>query len=264
MFGFYDKYFLLFGLKVSYYGVLIAVGMALGVFVACRLARRRGLKSEDVLLVACYVIPLAIIGARLYYVAFSGQTFTFWQIFEIWKGGMAVYGGIIGGVVGVGLYCLIHKKNFFAIADIAVAGLALGQGIGRIGCYLSECCYGIEVTNPSLQWFPLSTQINGTWHLSTFFYESFCDLILFVVLYIMASKRVRTRGVVMSVYLMGYGTIRCIIEGFRGDSLYFLGMRVSQLLSGIIIAIGVGFLIFFLVRAHRQLPMSDKTADKKE
>ena len=178
MFGFYDSHFLFFGLEISYYGLLIAVGMAVGVFIACKIAKKRGLKGDDIIILALYVLPLSILGARTYFVIFSEQTYTFWQFFEIWKGGMAIYGGVIGGALGVGLYCLIHKKNFLSVADIAVAPLLFGQGLGRIGCYFSDCCYGIEVTNPAAQWFPLCTQINGVWHLSTFFYESFLDLIL--------------------------------------------------------------------------------------
>ena len=252
MFGFYDKYFLFFGLHITYYGFLIAFGMGIGVFIACKIAKKRGLKSEDILILACYVLPLAIIGARLYYVIFSGQSYSFWEIFAVWKGGMAIYGGVIGGALGVGLYCLIHKKNFFDIADIAVAPLLFGQGIGRIGCYFSDCCYGIEITNPSMQWFPLCTQIDGAWHLSTFFFESFCDLVLCGLFLWLICKKVRTRGVMMSLYFICYGTVRCVIETFRGDSLMLGSVKVSQLLSGLLVLIGVAFLVTFLVIKHKK------------
>ena len=124
--------FSIFGLEIKFYGILIAIGMVLGVFVACKLAKYRKLRSDDIIVLALYVLPLAIVGARLYYVAFSEHSYTFWEVFQIWNGGMAIYGGVIGGAVGVVLYCLIHKKNFFDIADIAVVALILGQGIGRI------------------------------------------------------------------------------------------------------------------------------------
>ncbi|MBE7073733.1 MAG: prolipoprotein diacylglyceryl transferase [Clostridiales bacterium] len=252
MFGFYDKYFLLFGLNISYYGFLIAVGMGIGVFIACKLAKFRGLKTEDILVLACYVLPLSVLGARIYYVLFSGQTYDFWEVFAIWEGGMAIYGGVIGGAIGVGLYCLIHKKNFFDLADVAVAPLLFGQGIGRIGCFFSKCCYGIEITNPSMQWFPLCTQINGDWHLSTFFFESFFDLLLCIVFIILICKKVRTRGIMMSLYFIFYGTVRCVIETFRGDSLMLGSVKVSQLLSGLLIVAGVVFLIIFLILKHKR------------
>ena len=95
---------------------------------------------------------------------------------------------IPGGAIAIVLYCLIHKKNFLRVADVAAVGLILGQGIGRIACYFGHCCYGIEVTNPSLQWFPLSTQIDGVWHYSTFFYEAIWNFIGFIILYFVYNK----------------------------------------------------------------------------
>lgn len=252
MFGFYNHYFLFFGLQISYYGFIIACGMAIGVFLACKTAKHRGLKTDDIIILALYVLPLSILGARTYYVIFSGESFTFWEFFQIWKGGMAIYGGVIGGAIGVGLYCIIHKKNFLKVADIAVAPLLLGQGMGRIGCYFSECCYGIEVTNPSAQWFPLSTQINGVWHLSTFFYESFLDLVLCGVFIFLICKKIKTPGVMMSLYFIGYGTIRCIIETFRGDSLMLGVFKVSQLLSALLIIAGVAILVTILVLKRKK------------
>ncbi len=243
--------FSIFGLEIKFYGILIALGMVLGVFVACKLAKYKHLKSDDIILLALYVLPLAVIGARLYYVIFSEHSYTFWEIFEIWNGGMAIYGGVIGGAIGVVLYCVIHKKNFIDIADIAVVALILGQGIGRIGCYFAGCCYGIEVTDPSFMWFPLSTQINGVWHLSTFFYESLCDFIIFFVFLLLFRKKVKTRGVMLSLYLISYGAVRCIIETFRGDSLYIGSMKVSQLLSLILMVVGIILLLVIYTKKRK-------------
>lgn len=243
--------FSIFGLEIKFYGLLIALGMVLGVFVACKLAKYRNLKSDDIILLALYVLPLAVIGARLYYVIFSEHSYTFWEIFEIWNGGMAIYGGVIGGAIGVVLYCVIHKKNFIDVADIAVVALILGQGIGRIGCYFAGCCYGIEVTDPAFMWFPLSTQINGVWHLSTFFYESICDFIIFFVFLWLFRGKVKTRGVMLSLYLISYGVVRCIIETFRGDSLYIGTMKVSQLLSLILMVVGIILLLVIYTKKRK-------------
>lgn len=235
--------FNLFGLNIKFYGLIIAIGMLIAIFVVCKICKKRDLKSDDIFLLALYVLPLSIIGARIYFVLFSDNAYSFVDIFKIWEGGMAIYGGVIGGAIGVVLYCIIHKKNFLNVADIAVVGLILGQGIGRIGCYFSSCCYGIEVIDPSAQWFPLATQINGVWHYSTFFYESFCNFIIFGLLLFLIQKKVKTKGIIMSLYLICYGTVRCIIETFRGDSLYIWNIKVSQLLSGLLILAGIILLV---------------------
>ena len=232
-------------LHISFYGILMALGMALGVMVACFNAKKRGLKSSDIFLLACYVLPLAVIGARIYYVLFSLDEFTsFVQVLKIWEGGLAIYGGVIGGAVGVGLFCLIHKKNFFAVADIAACSLILGQAIGRIGCFFAGCCYGIEVTNPDLMHYPIATQIHGVWHYATFFYESFWNFIVFAVLMLVLylGKHIKERGVIMSMYFILYGIGRAIIETVRGDSLYLGSIKVSQLLSILLIIAGVAII----------------------
>lgn len=232
-------------LHISFYGILMALGMALGVMVACFNAKKRGLKSSDIFLLACYVLPLAVIGARIYYVLFSLDEFTsFVQVLKIWEGGLAIYGGVIGGAVGVGLFCLIHKKNFFAVADIAACSLILGQAIGRIGCFFAGCCYGIEVTNPDLMHYPIATQRHGVWHYATFFYESFWNFIVFAVLMLVLylGKHIKERGVIMSMYFILYGIGRAIIETFRGDSLYLGSIKVSQLLSILLIIAGVAII----------------------
>lgn len=260
MFGFTEHSLFLFGLEITYYGLIIAIGMALGVFVACKNAKFRGLVADDFILAACYVLPLAIIGARLYYVTFSGETYSFGEIFRIWDGGMAIYGGVIGGAIGVALFCLIHKKNFLDVADVVAPSLILGQAIGRIGCYFAGCCYGIEVTNESLMWFPLSTQINGVWHLSTFFYESLWNILAFVILLILLRKnKYKFRGSSIAMYFILYGIGRAWIEALRGDSLYIGAIKVSQLLSILLIIGGLLLILinFLLVKKGKTKSVSE-------
>ncbi len=256
MFGFYDKHFTIFGLDIAYYGLIIAVGMALGVFVAFKNAKLRGLKGDDIILLACYVLPLSIIGARIYYVLFSLDKFTsFWQVFEIWKGGMAIYGGIIGGAIGIMIYCLIHKKNFLDIADVVVPALILGQAIGRWGNFFNQEAYGYFIEKQSMKFFPFGVYIedcNQTgctcdgagWHYATFFYESLWNLATFAFLMIMLWKdKLRYRGSAMALYFIIYGVGRAWIEGLRTDSLYIGSLRVSQFLSILLILFGIGFIL---------------------
>ena len=265
MFGFYDSYFLFFRLNITYYVFIIAIGMALAVFVACKNAKYRGLKTDDIIIAACYVLPLSIIGARLYYVIFSDHSYSFGEIFKIWDGGMAIYGGVIGGAIGVMLFCLIHKKNFLDVGDIAAPSLILGQAIGRIGCYFAGCCYGIEVTDSSLMWFPLSVKIDGVWHLSTMFYESIWNFLGFAILMLLLRKaNIKQRGVIMSLYLIIYGAGRAWIEGLRGDSLYIGSIKVSQLLSILLIVAGIAVLaiVYVLTKKGKIKSLKEMQFDK--
>lgn len=243
MFGFYNDHFVLFGLNVSYYGLIIACAMIFGVWLACNNAKARKIKTNDLIIAACYIFPLAIVGARVYYFIFNRGAFgDFWEIFQIWKGGLAIYGAILGGALGLGLYCLIHKKNFFDFADVIVPSIIIGQAVGRVGCIFAGCCYGNEITDPNLNWFPIAFE--GRY--ATRFYEIFWDAGTFIVLMLMLRKfKFRQRGSVAAWYLILYGTGRAWIEALRGDSLYIGPIKVSQLLSIILVVIGIVLLTFY-------------------
>lgn len=242
--------FTIFGLEVHWYGILIAVGLILAIFLARLLAPLREFKKDDPFEWILWMFPFAIVGARLYFLIFNGGPWG-WESFAIWDGGIAVYGSIIGGAFGAFVYCLVRKKSFFSVADVAVPCLILGQGIGRIGCYFSNCCYGEVVTDPSLQFFPISIMLNGEWHYATMFYESFCDFIICAVLIVLL-KKVKIKGIVFSSYLILYGIVRALIEGIRGESLMIGSLRTSQVLSIILIAVGVALMIYLIVKYIRE------------
>lgn len=249
--------FSLFGINITYYGIIISIAFIVAILLAIYTSKKRGIKSDDIITLALYVIPLSILGARTYFVIFSGYSYSFLEFFEIWNGGMAILGGVIGGVIGVLLYSFIHKKNFLTICDVAAPSLIIGQAIGRIGCYFAGCCYGIETTDPALQWFPFSVQIEGVWHLSTMFYESlWCFICFFVVLYIF--KKFKTNGVATCSYLILYGVGRAIIETFRGESLYLFstGIKVSQALAILIAVVGIIGLILIYTKKKKSVRKS--------
>ena len=241
------KGFSIFGLEITFYGILMASAFILAFFIVRYLLKKsEGLGSEVVLDLLLIIFPLSIIGARIYYVIFSNRAWSFLEIISVWDGGLAIYGGIIGGLIGVIIYALIKKINILKLTDAIVPALILGQAIGRIGCYFSGCCFGLEVTNPNLMWFPLSTQIDGVWHLSTFFYESFWNFIGFILTLIVYNK-VKQNGLTTGIYLSFYGLGRFFIEGLRGDSLYLGTLRVSQVLSIVLFFIGIFLIVYSFV-----------------
>lgn len=249
-----SRSFNLFGLTISFYGLMIAIAMILGVSFAFLICRVKKYDNNMPINLALFAIPLAIIGARLYYCAFNGVS-SFWQIFKIWEGGMAIYGGIIGGFIGVLLCSKIMHYSLLDCLDLAAPCLIIGQAVGRIGCYFAGCCYGIETDNEALQVFPISVLIGGKWHLATFFYEAVLNLIGFIILMIITKKSDK-KGIVVSSYLIIYGFVRALLETIRdpSESLMFFstGIKVSQGLSVLLFIFGIVMLFVILNRKPKK------------
>ena len=238
------------GLNIAWYGIIIATGLLLGILLGVLRAKRRGWKSDlmyDFILLA---VPLAVIGARLYYVAFEWQQYAHHlaDIFAVNKGGLAIYGAVIGGFLAAFIFSRATKFPFLKLIDLVIPSLILGQVLGRWGNFINQEAFGELVTNPSLQFFPVAVYIQslGEWHQATFFYESFSNSILFVITLLLSRKQPKD-GTLLSAYFIGYGLIRMVVEGLRTDSLYLVGsIRVSQLLSALLILFGI--LLLILIR----------------
>lgn len=244
--------FRLFGLDIYWYAIIIVSGIILAAILFLYSGKKYGWKKntlEDVLIVA---LPSALVGARLYYVIFQWADYShnLLEIFNTRNGGLAIYGGIIGGVLGAYIYCRIKKLDFFQLLDIAAPSIPLGQAIGRWGNFVNQEAFGNVVTNTKWQWFPASVFIeaDGQYHYATFFYESFWCLIIVAVI-LALRKRFRHKGDAILTYFMLYGFERMIVEGFRTDSLYIGSLRVSQLLSGVLF---IACALFFIIRAIRE------------
>ena len=255
--------FTIFGIEIKFYGILIASAMLIGVFLARYLAKKRGLNPDDIIILALMIIPFAILGARLYYCIFSDTHYTFHTFWQIRNGGLAIYGGIIGGIVAIVLFAIIKNdyKLIVKLFDVVVPALILGQAIGRWGNFFNQEAYGRLVTDPKLQWFPfavkIETYVGYEWHLATFFYESLWNLIGFVVL-LVAFKKFKKTGSITGLYLAYYGLGRIWIEGLRTDSLYWGPLRVSQWLSAILVVIGAVILVYNYLSKQK-----DKTYEQK-
>ena len=239
---------LLFGV-IPIYGLLIAGAMALGVFLCARQEKRLGLPKDTAVDFALWVLPAAIVGARLYYVAFQWPMYASdpVRILYLWEGGLAIYGGVIGGAAAALIFSRVKKVSFAALADMVAPVLILGQAIGRWGNFVNQEAYGQVIDNPALQFFPLAVFVEGEWHMATFFYESLWNFIGFWVLWL-NRKRVKVRGNLFLCYLVWYGLGRAVIEGLRTDSLMWGNVRVSQALS-VLLCIGAG--IALLIRRKK-------------
>jgi len=253
--------FSIFGIEIKFYGLIMALSMLFGVLLACKLAKKKGVKSDDIFMLALIVLPLAVVGARLYYCFFYEYDYSFKELFNIRQGGLALYGGVIGGVVGIVIFALIKKnwKLIFILCDVIAPCLILGQALGRWGNFFNQEAYGNKITNSSLQWFPFGVFIESenAWFQATFFYESLWNLIGLCIL-LFVYKKSNLTGTTASVYLIWYGLGRMIIEGLRSDSLYIQGthIRVSQALSAVLIVLGLvvlGINIYRYIKKKKEI-----------
>ena len=227
--------FTIFGIDIKWYGILIATGALLGVLMGDKLAKEEGLKENivsDFILIG--IIP-SVIGARIYYVIFEWSYYKdhINEIFAIRNGGLAIYGAIITGLIIAYIYSNKKGVEFFKLIDVMSPGLALGQGIGRWGNFINMEAHGGPTD------LPWGLMVDGVKVHPTFLYESIVDISLALFLYFYLSKHKKFDGQMIAVYGIVYGIGRFFIEGMRTDSLYIGGIRVSQIVSLVFIALGI-------------------------
>ena len=237
-------------LVIRLYALLIVCGLALAVIYACRRSKQFGLKSDDILDGVLFIVPFAILCARLYYVVFQWEYYKddWTDIFKIWEGGLAIYGGVLGAAIGIVVFALIKKDkvNLFTVLDITSIGFLIGQAIGRWGNFFNREAFGAETDS----FFRMGLTDNFgqvTYHHPTFLYESVWNLCGFVLLHFLSKKR-RYDGQIALGYVAWYGLGRAFIEGLRTDSLYWGSFRVSQLLAAVSCILAVALLVFFMIR----------------
>ena len=244
----------LFGWSIHWYGAIIALGIALGVMLACAREKRLGLPKDATLDLALCCVPAALVGARIYYVVFKWSDYAagpWWKVFAVWEGGMAIYGGILAGALAGAIFARVKKLSFRRLADLAAPSIALGQAVGRWGNFINQEAHGRLVTNPSLQFFPAAVRIDGEWFYATFFYESaWCLLIAAALLLLERRRSVRPGGLFLN-YVFLYGLERGVVEGLRTDSLMWGAMRVSQ---GLSVLAALAVTVVWLAE-HRQAPV---------
>lgn len=245
----------LFGhdIAVYYYGITFALGFLLALMLALRHARRFGIDQDDLLDYFLLAVPFSLIGARLYYVAFTWESFRDnpLRILNTRYGGMAYYGGVIGGILAFWLMSRIKKMNFLHLLDYFAPYLALGQGIGRWGNFFNQEAFG---ENTTLPWgmFSEGTQayLEAYGHgldpalpvHPTFLYEFLGNLLIFFIL-LRVRKKKKFVFEVSAWYFMLYGLLRFFVEGIRVDALMWGNIRVSRLLSLLLVLFGLAIIL---------------------
>ncbi len=242
--------------SLPWYSVLIVTGMLVAMLLCGREEKRLKLPEDTVIDLALLVLPMGVIGARLYYVAFAWEAFSAdpLAILRVWEGGLAIYGGIIGGLLAVLIIAWRKKLRPLMLMDMIVPTLALAQAIGRWGNFLNMEAYCAPITDPRWQFFPIGVVIptgdGYVWHMATFFYESMLNLTVFAVLWFIIRRHRKYVGETTYWYALLYGTGRCLIEGLRTDSLMLGPLRVSQLLS--LLLAGAAAILLVLSAIHNR------------
>ena len=251
-------YFTLFGRNIYFYGVIIALGFLLGITYCARSAGRFGIREDDVYDLVLWLIPLSIVGARLYFVLFKLDYYLAHpgEIVEIWNGGLAIYGGVIAGVIVMLLVCRRKKIPWQAMIDLLVFGLLIGQILGRWGNFMNREAFGAETEIFCRMKLTAPDGRSICVH-PTFLYESLWNLVGFIGLLIWERRGGRRYdGQAALGYFLWYGLGRSWIEGLRTDSLYIgnSALRVSQLLS---IVLALAALVLLVVNARKKHPPED-------
>lgn len=238
-------------LTIHYYGLIIACGLLLAVLYACRRSKEFGIKADDITDGVLWVTPFAILCARAYYCIFSWDAYAQnpIEVLYIWKGGLAIYGGVLGAIIGVAVFAKVKKLRLPALLDLVALGFLIGQCIGRWGNFFNREAFGAQ-TDTFLRMGLYNTATGAfEYYHPTFLYESVWNLAGFVLLHFL-SKRRRYDGQVALGYVAWYGLGRAVIEGLRMDSLYIGPIRVSQLLAAVSCVAAVAVLVWQGFRKH--------------
>lgn len=246
--------FQLFGITIHWYGVIIAVGFLLAVLYAVKRSKQFGLTEENIIDLLIFSVPLAIIGARLYYVIFSWDDYkdNLVDVFKIWNGGLAIYGGVIGAVIGLLIFSKVKKVKLGAAADVGGLGLLIGQAIGRWGNFVNQEAFGEQTTifcrMGLMRYIADAKEYRVFYYHPCFLYESLWNALGLLILHFYSKKR-KFDGEIFLLYLVWYGIGRALIEGLRTDSLYFFGsnLRVSQVLAILCVIVGLGAILYVRV-----------------
>lgn len=270
------------GFEIAYYGIIIALGMALGIMLILHIARKSGQNEDTYVDLTLITIVFAVIGARIYYVVFSWQDYKddWLQIFNIRGGGLAIYGGVIAGLVTILVFAKVKKMNVYLLLDTVCPGLAVGQILGRWGNFFNREAFGDysngllamdlprdavrqgEITGQMLEHLKVIDGVEFIQVHPTFLYESLWNLMLLIGLLYLWKHR-KYHGQIVFTYLAGYGLGRIWIESLRTDQLLLpvIQIPVSQVVAGIMILVSV---VLMIKKAEDKANLQRKRKDKEK
>ena len=243
--------FEIFGLSIHFYGLIIACGLLLAVWYGCKRCKQFGFSVDDLTDGVLCIVPFAVLCARLYYCAFEWSSYKDnpISILYIWNGGLAIYGGVIGAIIGILVFARVKKIKVGAVLDLVAIGFLIGQSIGRWGNFFNREAFGAATDMfTKMGLFNRYTQSWEYYH-PTFLYESLWNAAGFVLLHFLSKKR-QYDGQIALGYAAWYGLGRTFIEGLRMDSLYWGNVRVSQVLAAVSCFAAVAVLLYMAFRKH--------------
>ena len=254
-------------LRIHMYGIIIVCGLVLAVMYCMRRAPQFGLTEDHVLDGVLWITPFAFLCARAYYCAFSWELYADdpISVFYIWQGGIAIYGGVLGAVIGMIVFCRVKKISLGAALDLVLMGFLIGQAIGRWGNFFNREAFGAE-TDAWLRmglYSPLTDTV--TYHHPTFLYESLWNAAGFAVLHFLSKKRTFDGQIALG-YVLWYGLGRTFIEGLRTDSLYIpgTGLRVSQVLAAVSCIAAAAVLAYTIIKPPAKPLFVSRAAERSE
>ena len=253
-------------LTINFYGLIIAIGLMLAVFYCSKRSHQFGLDEDTLLDGVLCVTPVAVIFARIYYCLFSWELYADdpIRVLYIWEGGIAIYGSVIGAILGIIVFCKVKKVRITTVLDLVSLGFLIGQALGRWGNFFNREAFGAETESFLRMGLMKASTGVVTYYHPTFLYESLWNFTGFLVLHFLSKKR-RYDGQIALGYLAWYGLGRAFIEGLRTDSLYIGPFRVSQLLAAGSCVVALAILIIQSRKLHNPENLFvNQVAAKKE
>lgn len=250
------------GFQVRWYSIFILLAVGVAYFVIANEGKRFKIKKEALFDLMFWTLIMGILGARIYYVIFRFDIYkdNLSEIFKIWNGGLAIHGGIIAGMITIIVYTKIYKLRTERIFDILAPALMIGQAIGRWGNFFNQEAYGTAIEYSKLVNLRIIPQfiidnmcVDGVYHLPMFYFESFLCIVGFLILIKVRRLKYIKVSQIYATYFIIYGVIRFFIEIFRTDALKFMGIKMAQVVSILMILYG----IFIHIRESRRLKLEN-------